>query len=586
MRNRRIAFTGVVILLIFIGFICRLAQIQLFATTSFSRAHVNLITQSIAQRTSQLVINNGRGILLDRTGKVKLNDVEQPALVLFPFLKNKQWSVEKLSQIIHVPATEIILAVRHAKQPFVFNEQSVKLTEDQMKRISQLHLVGVQALKVRELSKDWSGSYVLGTTKENPTEIQKLYPDLLKEGDITTRTPIGVLGMEKAYDPFLLSKNETKLLYHMDASGAPLFDTSVRVSSMDNTGYYPLKVKTTLDTTIQKLAEHEALKHGLQQGGVVLLDVRSSDLLSMVSLPQMDVHHPFVNGNQMLKTQYPGSVFKVVTAAAAIQNNLVNNEERFNCNLDPYGTGNGERKLGALNFEDSFAQSCNYTFATLANRLMTTDDQALTRFSKALGLTEKVGWTDDVFHLQNFQQFPDEESNVIWKKAADHTHPKAIAQTAIGQLNVRLTPLSVANMMATISRGGEKQSVRSATEVDYNQPNGVKLTIFPKEGLGDSELESYTILRLQALLRDVVQDKKGTGRVLADTLYPIAGKSGTAETDQGHTNEWFAGYFPADDPKYAMVVVNLDHHSRDHKTYEIYHDLVNDLYHLDSRRHP
>ena len=572
-----------IILLIFMGFICRLAQIQLFATTSFSRAHVNLITQSIAQRTSQLVINNGRGILLDRTGKVKLNDVEQPVLVLFPFLKKRQWPVEKVSQIIHVPAPEIMMAIQHAEQPFVFKGQSVKLTEEQVKRINQLHIVGVQALKVREPSKDWSGSYVLGTTKENPTEIQKLYPNLLKDGNLTIRTPIGVLGMEKAYDPFLLSKNETKLLYHTSASGDPLFDKSIRVSSKTSTEYYPLKVKTTLDTHIQKLAEHIASKYGLQQGGVVIVDAVSSELLSMVSLPKMDIHHPFANGNHMLEAQYPGSVFKIVTTAAAIQNNLVNNEERFNCNLNPYGTGNGERRLGSLNFEDSFARSCNYTFATLANRLMSTDDQALTHFSQALGLTGKVGWTDDVFHLQNFQQFPDEESNVIWKKGTDRDNAKAIAQTAIGQLNVRLTPLSVANMMATISRGGEKQSVRSATEVDYNQPNGVKLTTFPKEKLGDSWLEPYTILRLQALLRDVVQDKKGTGHILADTLYAVAGKSGTAETDQGHTNEWFAGYFPADDPKYAMVVVNLNHHSGDQTIYEIYHDLVDALYHLDRK---
>ncbi|GGE43091.1 penicillin-binding protein 4B [Pullulanibacillus camelliae] len=585
MRNRRIMFIGIAILLIFAGFICRLAQIQLFATTSFSRAHVNLITQSITQRTSQFVINNGRGILLDRTGKVKLNDVEQPALVLFPFLKNRKWPVEKLARIINVPAADMTSAIKRAKEAFVFRGQSLKLTKEQMKQINQLHIVGVQALKVRQPSKEWSDSYVLGTTKENPTAIQKLYPDLLKNGNVTTQTPIGVLGMEKAFDPFLLSKNETKLLYHTSASGEPLFDNSVRVSSKANTEYYPLKVKTTLDTAIQKLAEQAAAKHGLKKGGVVILDAVTSDLLSMVSLPQMDAHHPFANGNQMLKAQYPGSVFKIVTAAAAIQNNLVNDEETFNCNLNPYGTGQGERQLGALNFEDSFAQSCNYTFATLANRLMETDDQTLTRFGKALGLTDKVGWTDDVFRLQNFQQFPDEESNVIWAKGADHHDSKAIAQTAIGQLNVRLTPLSVANMMATISRGGEKQSVRSATEVDYNQPSGVKLTTFPKEGLGDSRLESYTILRLQALLRDVVKDKKGTGHALADASYPVAGKSGTAETDKGHTNEWFAGYFPADDPKYAMVVVNLDHHPGDHKTYEIYHDLVDDLHQLDEARH-
>lgn len=575
---------GMIILTGFTLLIGRLAQIQLFDTASYSRQHINLINQSIAQRTSQFIVNNGRGILLDRTKKVKLNGDEKPALVLFPFLNDKEWPVQKLADIIHVSVSSIKASLAQAKDPFIFQPNALTLTKEQMTAINQLHITGVEALNVRQSTDSLEDSYIIGSVRQNPSSLKQRYPELLKDGEIAQDTPIGVLGLEKAYDPFLLSRNQTKLLYHISAMGDPLFDKSVRVTSKTNTEYYPLKVVTTLDTDIQQLAEKAVDDHHLKRGGVVILDAVTSDLLTMVSRPEMDPSHPFKNGNLMLEPQYPGSVFKIVTAAAAIQNNIVKEDEVFNCDQNPYGTGKGTRQLGELNFENSFYQSCNYTFGTLANRMMETNDQTLTQYAEQLGLTQKVGWTDDVFRFHSFKQVPDEGQNSIWRNNEEpYQDQEAIAQTAIGQRDVRLTPLSVANMMATISRGGEKRSVRTATEIDYNQPSGVKLTTFPKEKLKGKSLDSYTIMRLKSLLRGVVENEKGTGHRLADTQYPVAGKSGTAETDKDHTNEWFAGYFPADNPKYAMVVVDLDQHPGEHKTYDIYHDIVDGLYTLDQK---
>ncbi|MGV3488142.1 MAG: penicillin-binding transpeptidase domain-containing protein, partial [Tuberibacillus sp.] len=303
--------------------------------------------------------------------------------------------------------------------------------------------------------------------------------------------------------------------------------------------------------------------------------------IAMVSRPAFNPNEPFSHQNLMLVPQYPGSVFKVVTAAAAIQNNIISPTETFNCNQNPYGDGPGNRRLGPLNFEESFYQSCNYTFGSLANRMMETDSKVIDRFASMLGLTQKVGWTDDVFHFLDFKQISDEGQNVLWGNESDRGDPKAIAQTAIGQRNVKLTPLSIANMMATIARGGEKRSVRVATEIDYHKLSGVKLTTFPQQDLPGETIDRYTAMKLESLLRGVVKDPNGTGHRLSDALYPIAGKSGTAETGHGYSHSWFAGYFPADDPKYVMVVVDLRHQSGT-KTYDIYEKMVNELYHLDN----
>lgn len=579
MNRKRIVAIAVCILIGFTGLVARLAEIQLFDVESFSSRHINLIQKSIEQRTTGFIVNNGRGLIVDRNG-VQLNSEKKEALILFPFLKDGDWPIKKVADILKVSPGTLQYAIQKAKKPFAFQADHLSLSDEQKNAINQLKIPGVQVLSIRYFPKDKS-SYIVGAVGENASLIESRYPELLKSGTVTNTTPVGVMGLEEAFDPFLISHHEQKLLYHTTATGKPLFGESVKLAGEDDTDYYPLKVVSTLDESIQKLAEQAVNDAKMERGGVIILDANTSDLLAMVSRPAMDPDQPFKNKNLMLQPQYPGSVFKVVTAAAAIQNNIISSSEKFDCNQNPYGDGPGDRKLGDLDFEQSFYQSCNFTFATLANRMMETDPKVIDKYASLLGLTEKVGWTGDVFHLQNFKQIVGEGSNVIWGDESDRSDRKAIAQTAIGQRNVKITPLAIANMMATIARGGEKRSVRTATEIDYHKLQGVSLTTFPKQDLPGDTIDRYTAMKLEELLRGVVKDPDGTGHRLANASYPIAGKSGTAETGLGYTNQWFAGYFPADDPKYVMVVVDLGSHQGSLKTYDVYRQIVNQLYKKD-----
>jgi penicillin-binding protein 4B len=582
MNRKRIITIGIVILLGFTGLVIRLAQIQLFDVESFSDRHINLIQKSIEQRTTGFVVNNGRGLIVDRNG-VKLNSEEKDALILFPFLKESDWPIKKVAEILNVPPGTLKYAIQQAKKPFAFESGRLPMTDQQKEAINALKIPGVQVLRVRYYPRDKS-SYIVGAIGENSTIVSSRYPELLKNGTVTSSTPVGVMGLEEAFDPFLISHHEQKLLYHTTATGEPLFDESVKFAGETDTDYYPLKVVSTLDESIQEMAEQALDNAGIKRGGVVILDANTSDLLAMVSRPALDPMHPFKNRNLMLTPQYPGSVFKVVTAAASIQNNIVSPTEMFNCNQNPYGDGEGDRKLGELDFKNSFYQSCNFTFATLANRMMETDPKVIDKFASRLGLMQKVGWAGNVFHMKDFKEIADEGDNVIWGDESDRSDHKAIAQTAIGQRNVKMTPLSIANMMATIARGGEKRSVRTATEIDYHKLQGVSLTTFPQQDLPGDTIDRYTAMKLEELLRGVVKDPNGTAHRLADASYPVAGKSGTAETGHGYTNQWFAGYFPADDPKYVMVVVDLESHQGSIKTYDTYETLVNQLYKVDHEK--
>ncbi|MDF2856032.1 MAG: penicillin-binding protein, partial [Neobacillus sp.] len=108
--------------------IARLVQIQLIETETFSKHNINLLEDSVKQRTQELVIDNGRGNFLDRDGNM-LTHNQISVLVLFPFLKNMDWEINKVATIMGVPINELKNDIEEAKKPFAFGEpKPVELT--------------------------------------------------------------------------------------------------------------------------------------------------------------------------------------------------------------------------------------------------------------------------------------------------------------------------------------------------------------------------------------------------------------------------------------------------------------------------
>lgn len=565
------------------GLIGRLAQIQLIQTESFSKHHVNLIQASIKQRTQSIVLDDGRGRFIDRNGEAITNDY-YPSLVLFPFLKGMDWPSEKISKITGIPEQYLLTEVQSAKVPFAYGgKYPLKLTEEQQKQINDLKIPGVFALYQQVNTNQILAEHLIGLVRQNKELIEKRYKEKLKVGLISPDTEIGITGLERAFDEFLLPEGESKLLYHVDQLGGPLFGLEVKYTAPANP-YYPTSIKTTLNKPFQIAAEQVIDNAGLKRGGLVLLDVETSDVLAIVSRPQINEVNPLADDggvNEMIQPQIPGSVFKIVTAAAALENDVNIRGRRFNCDLNLYGEGRNERKLGPLNFEESFAKSCNYTFAKLAEEIIVHNPTYMEDYAKKLGLTSRVGWHGSVFHFNRFMQFSEERAGRVWGDEKDKNVKKAVNQTAIGQKEVRVSPLAIANMMATIARGGQKKQVRAVSEVQYK--NGTTLFAFPQQPLEGEGLSSYTAEQLQKLLQSVVQS--GTGERFKALPYSVAGKSGTAETGRrGLVNKWFAAYFPVEQPKYALVVVDLDVKESEAKTNDIVESIIHKLYELDTKK--
>jgi penicillin-binding protein 4B len=542
-----------------IGFLLfRLAQLQLLDTESFSKHEINLIEASVSQRSQEMIVDNGRGNFLDRMGE-PLSYETSSVLVLFPFLKRMDWQADKVARTIGASSSALEKAVEASKEPLAFGEpKPLILNKSQMDAINDLKIPGVFAVERKYPLSQVPAAQLLGIIGENESELNSRYG----EKEFLPRTLIGLSGLEKSFDEFLVAEGKSRLVYHVDGEGAPLFGINVKYIEPANP-FYPINLQTSIDKHLQLILEQTVDRYGIKKGGAVLLDIDTNSILATVSRPAINRSDPFGDKgieNMMVKQHIPGSVFKTVVAAAAIDAGIDDPNRKYDCSKKINGDPDLKYDHGMLNFNDSFARSCNRTFGELARELQEKDPKTLERYAEMLSLTGGAGWQGDIFHLEDFRQLQDEERGRVFLTDVARKDRNFTALSGIGQHEVRASPLAIANMMATIARGGEKEMVRAVMSIQYQ--NGTEMTEFPQNNLPGERISSFTAMKLQKLLREVILNKEGTGRWFQDLPYTVAGKSGTAETGlfedgkQLH-NKWFAGYFPYDKPKYALVTVNL-----------------------------
>ncbi|WP_080844802.1 peptidoglycan D,D-transpeptidase FtsI family protein [Cytobacillus gottheilii] len=571
----------IVLLSVLLG---RLAQIQLLQTENFTENGINLLEASVQQRSQEMILDTGRGNFVDRHGD-PLTHTYKPVLILFPFLANMDWNVKQVSDITGASEYALRYAVEQAKEPIAFGSpKPLELTSVQMQQINELQIPGVFAVDKKYHLLDNPAEQLIGITSMNKEVVQQRYPDKQLSED----TMVGVTGMEKSFDEFLLPEGNSKLVYHVDAIGGPLFGIDVKYVEPANP-YYPVNIRTTLDHDIQAIAEEVTDKHEIQRGGLVLIDIETNSVLASVSRPSINKSNPFEEEtggteNLMVKQQIMGSVFKTVVAAAAIDYQLADSSRLFDCSKTITGEPDMNYDHGMLNFNDSFARSCNITFATLAKELKEIDPHILEEYAEKLSLTGGVGWHGDIYHFEDFHQLQDEDEGRVFLSDDARKDSNFVGLTGIGQHEVRATPLAVANMMAAIARGGKKEMVRVASGVEYK--NHTSLLEFKEKPIAGDNLSPYTAINMQKLLREVVLDEEGTGRWFQNLPYAVAGKSGTAQTGamSGEVelhNKWFAGYFPYDQPKYALVTVNLDVPADSGGVNPLFAEMVEKLYEYD-----
>lgn len=305
----------------------------------------------------------------------------------------------------------------------------------------------------------------------------------------------------------------------------------------------------TIDSRIQGIAEKVL---GKKRGSIVVMDPWNGEVLAMATAPRFNLNtfreqfgemsknpdNPFLN-RPIQSALPPGSVFKIVTAIAALEENCVDGDTHFNCHgsmrlgntrfrcLSQYGHG-------LLNLEEAIQYSCNVYFFEIA---------------KKLGGARLSKWTDKFgFGSVTGIELPYEKKGNTPKLSSMYE----VLNVSIGQGALLVTPVQITKMMAIVANGGWHVKPHIVKKIVGDQDNLLLNNDLTPNGRLD--ISQNTLDYVRRSLRKVVTD--GTAKGVGFGELGVAGKTGTAETGRKNDNHaWFSGYAPFENPKYCFTII-------------------------------
>lgn len=394
------------------------------------------------------------------------------------------------------------------------------------KCLSELHYL-YNKNEIKEIKEELSKGYPVIRSINSPNNNLK-YIQTVKVVEDTKTDDIFINLIKANFNDEIGSK---KVNFSVDALGRLLDGDNGTV--VDDEYYAQRGVILTLNSDIQKIVTDAAKT--MEKGAVVVMDVKNSNILALLS-----------KGDDYLNRaalSYPvGSIFKLAVCACAIQNNIYS---EYNCegNITVGDTTYSCRKdtvHGSQNMKEALANSCNCYFVNLALELgadKLIETAKLLNFGEDIYLEEKI--------TVKAGSFPD--SDALKSKGQ-------LALLGFGQGLLTDSPVHFCSFICAVANGGV-----------YNNPNIILGSVdanggafYNEQSKGKRAMNASTAYKLSEYMRYVVSD--GTGRN-ADYNSSSAGKTSTAQTGRfvGENeiyNTWFAGFYPYNDPKYAIVVMN------------------------------
>ncbi len=501
-----------------------------------------LADRAAAMRSRRIPLKEyARGDILDRN-QLPLSGREN-TLALYMITSShqgKSWedslseTAFKLAIILNQDYEEIyskVLAAVEANSGWIRLAEGIN--DSQQRRIENLNDPSLLLVPVdKRYGSDGYGAHILGYLGggENPT---------------------GAAGIEKLYDEIL----------HKDAPGQQLVSVHDARGLVINGLMYKIRqeqdaqkstVVLTIDRRIQDIVE-QAMNRGVFKGAAVVMDVKTQEVLAIVSRPTFNPYQiaqtttsesPLLN--RALNRYYPGSLFKIVVAAAALEEGVVKPEDSFNC-TGIYTMADGfsipclrKQGHGHLTFSQAFALSCNPVFIEVGERLGSSRLQKYTskmHVDKALLLGYPLA----------------SDSSIVINPG-----PRALANASLGQQGIMMSPLQVCSMISTIADSGRWSAPRLLRYAVDNQGRKMESPAPEKEQV----IKPETARLIQKMMEKVINEGTASTAVIPEAK--VAGKTGTSQT--GSYNEdndeildaWFGGYFPADNPRWAVVVMVED----------------------------
>ena len=577
MGSFRLKIYTVGVLLLFSVLVARLWYLQIV------QGHTYLI-KSEENRIRLLRIKSPRGIISDADGFALVRNrpsfnvflIREDVEALGRTKEEKQAALEeaalRLETLLPISKDEIVEKVKNSWRPkfepiLIYRDVNLKTVAYLEEHKIELPGVIVEVEPLRYNIYESGASHVvgyLGEIDENQLKDKESFPDAY-QGDL-----IGKSGIERSFNLYLSGKAGGKQI-EVNAHGRELGTISQKNPIPGD------NLTLTLNLHIQLLAE-EAL--GDQDGTIVAINPQNGHILAMVSRPAFNPNlfaggisseewKRLVNNpgkplrNKTIQNHYaPGSTFKPMIGSALLQNRVVRERDALHC-AGSVSLANTRKKCwkagghGYVTIKQAIEQSCNVFFYRAGLELGIDE---LARYAFSYGFGAKTG-----------VELPNEEPGLIptreWKEETigDRWYPSETMDAAIGQGFITVTPLQLANMVATIANGGtlyKPMIVKKITTANGDLVHEYEPTVIRKVPVEEQYLK---IIREGMWM--VVNGKHGTARGYKLEEVQFAGKTGTAQVvrlQQGEQEDlpvqlrdhaWFICFAPFENPQIAMAIL-------------------------------
>ncbi|SEN08460.1 stage V sporulation protein D (sporulation-specific penicillin-binding protein) [Lihuaxuella thermophila] len=524
--RKRLFAVFMIALFVFTALMGRLAYVQLFQGV--------WLTEKAKDLQSRIVpFEAKRGRILDRNGKKLAYNISSPTVMAIPAqIKNPVNTAKQLARILRAPEEKIYEQITKRSLSVYIRPWGRKISEDQAKEIQGLRMPGIV---VTEDSKRYYpygslAAHILGFTgidNQGLAGLELVYEERLKG--------------TKGYVSFSANVKGEKLPFGEDQFTPP----------RDG-----LDLMTTLDYTIQTIMEREldqaVAQYQPENALAIAMNPNTGEILGMASRPtyrpdEYRSANPLIYNRNLpiWKTYEPGSTFKIITLAAALEEKKVNLRQGFS---DPGYITVGGRRLrcwkggghGHQTFLEVVENSCNPGFVTLGQRL---GKETLFSYIRDFGFGQKTG-----IDLNG------EAKGILFRES--RVGPVELATTAFGQ-GVSVTPIQQVAAVAAAINGGDLMEPHLAKAWLDPETGETLETIQPKKLRKVISAETSQTIRYA--LESVVA--KGTGRKAFVDGYRVGGKTGTAQKVgpdgrylQNNHIVSFIGFAPADDPQLVVYV--------------------------------
>ncbi|MGB9791740.1 MAG: stage V sporulation protein D [Thermacetogeniaceae bacterium] len=523
--RKRITFLFFCISLGIILLDIRLVWLQLVRGSWFQQ-------EALRNRIREIAVEPKRGVIYDRNGNELATSINVDAVYAVPAEVKKSGKpaevAREVARILRMDEKEVLKLITE-NQHSVWIKHQIDPGQARQLRARRLPGIGVISKPKRFYPKNNLASHVLG--------IAGAYNQ-------------GLEGVEVEYEKEL-SGIKGRLLVEYDAAGREIPGSAHKYIEPQQ----GLSLVLTIDQTIQYIAERELDKlmqeRHPKSASIIVMDPQTGEILAMASRPDFDPNNYFkypasARRNRAIADTYePGSTFKIVTLAAALQEGVVNRNTRF---YDPGYIKVGSEYVhcwlpgghGSETLAEVVQNSCNPGFVSMGLRL---GKEKFYKYLRAFGFGEPLGI-----------DLPGEAGGIIVPE--EDAKPIDLACMSIGQAN-SVTPLQMVAAMAVIANGGKLVRPHVVKEMRNSKGEVVKRV---KPQVLRQVISPETAKEVRDYLEQVVS--KGTGRNAYIPGYSVGGKTGTAQKPDPHGGysatehvASFLGFAPVDSPRLVALVV-------------------------------